>query len=134
MYLPSIQKTPASSVSSQLCTYHQYRRHQHHCDDTHDAGVFCIDSKYITVMIQMMLVSSVLMVSTQKAPASSVSSQLCTYHQYRKHQHPLCHHSYVLTINTEDTSILCVITVTYLPSIQKTPASSVVSSVLMVST
>jgi hypothetical protein len=31
---------------------------------TEDAGVFCIDGKYITVMTQSMLVSSVLMVST----------------------------------------------------------------------
>jgi nucleoside recognition membrane protein YjiH len=136
MYLPSIQKTPASYMSSQLCTNYQYRRHQHppchqlctyHQNRRHQHPL-CHHSYVLTINTEDTSIICVITVmylpSIQKTPASSVSSQLCTYHQYRRHQHPPCDHSYVLTINTEDTSILCVITVMYLPSIQKTPASS----------
>ena len=174
MYLPSIQKTPASSMHqlctyhqyrrhqpSQLCTYHQYRRHQHPlCHhsyvltiNTEDTSIhlylpsmssqlctyhqyrrhqhpLCHHSYVLTINTEdtsiLHAISYVLTINTEDTSIlqKTVSSQLCTYHQYRRHQHPPSDHSYVLTINTEDTSILCVITVMYLPSIQKTPASS----------
>jgi hypothetical protein len=136
MHLPSIQKTqhPLCDHSDVLTI------------NTEDTNILCVITGMYLPSIQKTPASSMPSVmylpSIQKTPASSVSSQLCTYHQYRRHQHPLCHHSYVLTINTEDTSILhaisyaltintentsilCVIKVMYLPSIQKTPASSV---------
>jgi hypothetical protein len=51
-----------SETNIQSCTFKGWGEND--CDHMEDAGVFCIDGKYITVITRRMLVTSVLMVST----------------------------------------------------------------------